>query len=207
MLERDEERIDRALTMYLRGHRAGEIAVELGVSVSTVRRWTHDALATLADEARASHAIALEQAIAFQRAIASAAWEAYERERALDEALLRGDLDRIRRRAVRKPRRRPSTAPNNAVGDAAQETPVHPDCTPLADEAEEEYERPKRSTQGPSYLRLALAAQREVARLQGLYTRLEVSAPDVRITVTKREPGPENQPPAAPTPTTDGTDR
>ena len=122
--------------------------------------------------------------------MASAAWEAYERERALDEALLRGDLDRVRRRALRAaPRVRyaPGSAALDAVGDG--------DCPPLA---EEEYERPKRSTQGPRYLELALAAQRDVARLQGLYAKLEVSDSEVRIIVTRRSEGPEKRrPPSA----------
>ena len=122
--------------------------------------------------------------------MASAAWEAYERERALDEALLRGDLDRVRRRAVRGPRRSggargSSTSPDMGASE---------DCPPLA---EEEYERPKRSTQGPRYLQLALAAQREVARLQGLYARLEASDAEVRITLIRRPDGPENIPPTA----------
>ena len=191
MLERDEERIERALTLYLHGRRVKEIATELAVSPSTVRRWIREALRSLADDTRAERAAQLQRSIESQRAIASAAWEAYERERALDEALLRGDLDFVRRRAVRGGRRSiaardPSAAPN---------MPATEDCPPLA---EEEYERPKRSTQGPRYLELALAAQREVARLQGLYARLEVSDNDVHISVTERPAGPENAPPATP---------
>ena len=48
MLERNEERIERALTLYLHGRRVEEIAAELAVSASTVRRWTRDALRALA---------------------------------------------------------------------------------------------------------------------------------------------------------------
>ena len=162
-----------------------EIAAELAVSASTVRRWTREALRALADDARAERAAQLQRAIESQRAVASAAWEAYERERALDEALLRGDLDRVRRRALRSARRSSAAREPSAALDAV----AREDCPPLA---EEEYERPKRSTQGPRYLELALTAQREVARLQGLYAKLEVSDPDVSITVTRRPDGPEN---------------
>lgn len=58
-----------------------------------------------------------------------------------------------------------------------------------------------------TYLRLALIAQREVARLQGLYTRKDAPPSDpIQITITKRLPGPENTPPPGynpdlPTPT------
>ncbi len=190
MLERDEERVERALTRYLHGRRVGEIAAELAVSPSTVRRWIREALRSLADDARAERAAQLQRAIESQRAVASAAWEAYERERALDEALLRGDLDRVRRRAVRGARHAATGRPaSGALDPLASE-----DCPPVA---EEEYERPARSTQGPRYLQLALAAQREVARLQGLYARLETSDSDVRITVTRGSDGSESAPPAA----------
>ncbi|HEY7851063.1 MAG TPA: hypothetical protein VIC27_13410, partial [Ktedonobacterales bacterium] len=51
--------------------------------------------------------------------------------------------------------------------------PVGDDDAPCPPMALEEYERPRRSAQGARYLAVALAAQREVARLQGLYARLE----------------------------------
>ncbi len=188
MLERDEERVERALSLYLRGHRAQEIAAELAVSPSTVRRWAREALGALADDARAERAAELQRSIESQRAVASAAWEAYERERALDEALLRGDLDRVRRRSVRGMRLPPSGREPPAL-----EASVSEDCPPLA---EEEYERPKRSTQGPRYLHLALAAQREIARLQGLYAKLKASNPDVSIHVTHGPNVPMNSSPA-----------
>jgi transposase-like protein len=189
MLERDKERVERALTLYLQGRRVGEIAAELAISPSTVRRWMREALRSLAEDARAERAAQLQRAIESQRAIASAAWEAYERELALDEALLRGDLDRVRRRSVRGARHAARER------SSALEAPADGDCPPLA---EEEYERPKRSTQGPHYLELALKAQREIAHLQGLYTKLEVSASNMSISVIKRPDGPENIPPASP---------
>lgn len=188
MLENEERapreaRVEHALTRYLQGQRITTIAEDLAVSASTVRRWVGEALAAMADETRAERVALLTRSIESQRAVASAAWEAYERERALDEALLRGDLDRVRRRALRggRPHQTPSSGED--------------DCPPVA---EEEYERPKRSTQGPRYLALALAAQRDVARLQGLYSRLEVSQSKSSITIIKRAAGPENVPPAPP---------
>lgn len=199
MLERDGERVERALTLYLHGRRVGEIATELAVSPSTVRRWTSEALRALADDDRAERAAQLQRAIESQHAVASAAWEAYERERALDEALLRGDLDRVRRRAVRGGRRGKAAREPSAALEAPDE-----DCPPVA---EEEYERPRRSTQGPRYLQLALAAQREVARLQGLYVKLEAGGSDVSVTVIRRPDGPENTPPGAPAPDSDDADR
>jgi transcriptional regulator with XRE-family HTH domain len=194
MLERDDERVERverALTLYLHGRRVDEIAAELGVSSSTVRRWARDALRALADDDRAERAAQLQRSIESQRSIADAAWASYERERALDEALLRGDLDRVRRRAVRAPRRaKVSREPSTALEPTGSD-----DCPPIA---EEEYERPKRSTQGPRYLELALAAQREVARLQGLYAKLEASGTTMSISIIRRPEGPENIPPPAP---------
>lgn len=186
--ERDErtaladERARRAVTLYLQGRRVVEVAAELAVSETTVRRWTRRALATLAGDELAARAAQLAAAIEGQRAVAAAAWEAYERERQLDEALLRGELDHIRRRAIRGGRTR-------GVAAGADED----DCPPLA---LEEYERPKRTAQGARYLSVALAAQREVARLQGLYARMEQADRDVHISVSRRPDGPENRAPA-----------
>ena len=177
-----DERARRAVTLYLQGRRVVEVAAELAVSETTVRRWTRRALDTLAGDELAARANQLAAAIEGQRAVAAAAWEAYEHERQLDEALLRGELDRVRRRAIRGPRTRGA-----AAGD-------EDDCPPLA---LEEYERPKRTAQGARYLSVALAAQREVARLQGLYARLEQADRDVRITISRRPAGPENRAPAA----------
>lgn len=175
--ERDE-RAQRALTRYLQGQRVAEVAAELAVSETTARRWIRQALTSLAADERAEQATQLQRAIESQRAVASAAWEAYERERQLDEALLRGELDTVRRRAMRG-RRLPAT-----TGGGADD-----DCPPIAIE---EYQRPKRSTHGARYLAVALAAQREVARLHGLYARLEQPERAVSITISRRPDGPEN---------------
>ena len=46
----------------------------------------------------------LARAVEAQRAIASAAWDAYRAEREVERALLQGELDRVRRRTVRATR-------------------------------------------------------------------------------------------------------
>lgn len=180
----EDERARHAVALYLQGRRVAEVAAALEVSETTVRRWARRALASLATDERAERASQLQRAIESQRAVASAAWEAYERERELDEALLRGELDHVRRRAIRGHRTTSADTPRRTSDD---------DCPPLA---MEEYERPKRTTQGARYLTVALAAQREVARLQGLYARLEEAERDVRITISRRPDGPENRAPA-----------
>ncbi len=180
-----DERARLAVTRSLQGRRVTEVADSLAVSETTARRWIRRALAELAEDERAAQATQLQRAIESQRAVASAAWEAYERERQLDEALLRGELDAVRRRAIRGPRRATGAQGDTSGGDDG-------DCPPIAIE---EYQRPKRSTQGARYLALALTAQREVARLQGLYARLEQPERAVSITISRRPDGPENTPP------------
>jgi len=175
----------------------------------------------------------LVRAIESQRAIALAAWDAYERERAVEDAILRGKLDRVRRRAIRPdphaadapalPAGRRRSAPERATdpararrtariaasGESVSEDPEDEmgeasDDEPLATaEAEptagnivlEEYERPRHTSQGARYLAVALAAQREVARLQGLYEHIERALPGVHIILSRRPDGPENLPP------------
>lgn len=182
-----DERARLAVTRYLQGRRVTEVADSLAVSETTARRWIRRALAELAEDERAAQATQLQRAIEGQRAVASAAWEAYERERQLDEALLRGELDAVRRRAIRGPRRATGAQGDTSGGDDG-------DCPPIAIE---EYQRPKRSTQGARYLALALTAQREVARLQGLYARLEQPERAVSITISRRPEGLEHAAPAS----------
>src|SRR5581483_9344838 len=59
-----------------------------------------------------------------------------------------------------------------------------------------EYERPKRASQGAKYLAVALAAQREMARLQGLYDEIAQEPAEIKITLIRRPDGPENIPPS-----------
>ena len=127
--EKEHSREERAFTLYCQGMRVAEIALTLAMSETTIRRWLRAQLETLAQEERAERAEQLLRAIESQRSIASAAWQAYERERNEDE--------------------------------------------------------PDRH-EGARYLSIALAAQREVARLQGLYYRIGREPAPVRITLTRR---------------------
>ena len=132
--EEELSREERAFTLYCQGMRVTAIALTLAVSETTIRRWLRARLETLAHEERAERAEQLLRAIESQRAIASAAWRAYERERAAEE--------------------------------------------------------PDRH-EGARYLSIALAAQREVARLQGLYYRIGREPAPVEITLTRRPDTPD----------------
>ena len=133
--EQEQSREERAFTLYCQGMRVTEIALTLAASETTIRRWLRARLETLAHEERAERAEQLLRAIESQRAIASAAWRAYERERAAEE--------------------------------------------------------PDRH-EGARYLSIALSAQREVARLQGLYYRIGREPAPVSITLTRRPNAPES---------------
>jgi len=215
---REPTRNDRAFTLFCQGMRPAAIAAELEVSVGTVRRWLRQDMQTLAQEALVERAAQVQTAIESQRAIAAAAWAAYEHERALEDALLRGELDRVRRRAVRRDgdatshrASRAGRGPRRVTDQTAvpAESAGALDDSDTSDEADangasvilEEYERPRHASQGAKYLAVAQAAQREVARLQGLYARIEQAVPEARITITRRPDGPENR-----APTGDDTD-
>src|SRR6185312_948483 len=81
----EHSREERAFTLYCQGMRVAEIAMTLAVSETTIRRWLHARLETLAQEERAERAEQLLRAIESQRSIASAAWRAYEQVRNADE--------------------------------------------------------------------------------------------------------------------------
>jgi len=179
-------RRERAFELFCRGQRAPAIAREIGVAPGTVRRWLRARLGEVAREAYEERATALLRAIEGHREVARAAWEAYRQERAVEAAVLRGELDRVRRRAVRMGPRRPGRHAQGAGDAEAGE----------GDEGErvllEEYERPRLPNQGARYLGVALAAQREAARLAGLYERAVRQPTDISITITRRPDGPEN---------------
>jgi len=165
---------ERAFALYCRGMRSGAIAAHIGVPARTVRRWLRLAQRRLAEEARERREGELRRAVECQRAVMFAAWEAYERECALEQALLDGRYDRVRRRAIR------------------------PAADGAAEAVREEYERPYRLNQGSRYLAVIVAAQREIARLEGLYELARAEGPrDISITITRRPDGPENIPPGA----------
>lgn len=208
------QKSERATTLYCQGMRPAAIAAVIGVSDATVRRWLRHALKQLTTDAQDARVEALARAIESQRAIAQAAWAAYEQERALEAALLGGTLDRVRRRRLRV-EGQPTTASHRVATqseavhshdptteaaapdtlDAAHSTIVR-DATPSEHRQTllEEYERPRHASQGARYLAVALAAQREVARLQGLYEQLGRPPAPVQITLSRRPDGPENLP-------------
>lgn len=131
----------QAFALSCQGLRAPAIAARLGVSAQTIRRWLRAIYADLAAEPDASadgdrHG-ERSQAVESQRAIAAAAWAAFEREQA---------------------------AADEGAG------------TPQA---------------GARYLSVALAAQREAARLLGLYGGHAPEQAQVRITLTRRPETPE----------------
>ncbi|MFI5274535.1 MAG: hypothetical protein ACHQ4H_16005, partial [Ktedonobacterales bacterium] len=145
----------------------------------------------------------LQRAIESHRAIAVAAWEAYEQERQTERDILAGKYDHIRRRTLRRVRgRRPPGAGETAgetagemTGDAADERTA----ASVADDAlAEEYERPRHTSQAARYLAIALNAQREVAHLQGLCGEVEEPLPPAQIIIARRPNGPENIPPPFP---------
>jgi hypothetical protein len=92
-------RQERALALLCQGLRPSAIAQILGTPPGTVHRWLRKHFDGLAREAREEHASALLRAIESQREIVRAAWEAYQHERAVEAAALRGELDRVKRRA------------------------------------------------------------------------------------------------------------
>lgn len=201
------ERHDRALALLCQGWRPPAIASALGTTPSTVRRWLRQGFAGIQREARKEYATALLRAVEAQREIAQAAWEAYHHERAVEEAVLRGELDRVKRRAIR--RTGTGTGRRGRGRDVAADpaNPANPEAPDDGDavsgiDAEageelliEEVERPRLPAQGARYLALAMAAQREMARLQGLYDELAEPEGHISITITRRPEGPENFPP------------
>ncbi|MBF6592182.1 MAG: hypothetical protein IVW57_16855 [Ktedonobacterales bacterium] len=175
---------ERAFTLYCQGWGAPHIARALGTDARTVRRWLEAGMRTLAsDGLAAEHAQQVLRAIESQRAIATAAWAAHERECEIERALLAGELDHVRRRKVKAH----EVKAREVRGEGGGEVGASGALT-------EEYERPHRTSQAARYLSIALAAQREVARLQGLYAHIEPEPREVHIVVTREDLTP--QPPS-----------
>lgn len=170
----DEE---RAFALYARGLRREEIAATLGVSSSDLRALLRQAMHRVNDDARADRPLRGPLAIECVRAIYAAAWAGFERDREIERAILNGELDHIKRRVTRAPRAT-ETRPEDAGGDLLLE----------------EFERPRVTSQGPRYLTVALAAQRELARLLGLYDEAGKDREPVEILITRNPPWPEPDP-------------
>jgi len=188
-------RQERALALLCQGLRPSAIAVILGTTPGTVRRWLRTRFDGLAREAREEHASALLRAIESQREIARAAWEAYQHERAVEAAVLRGELDRVKRRAVRRTGGSRSVRARSAKADQVAGKAEAGEDADGEEVLLEEYERPRLPAQGSRYLALAMSAQREMARLQGLYDEIAQQPGQISITITRLPDGPENVPP------------
>ncbi|MGH2484645.1 MAG: hypothetical protein ACRDHE_01405, partial [Ktedonobacterales bacterium] len=129
------------------------------------------------DDARVDRPLRGPLAIECVRAIYAAAWAGFERDREVERAILNGELDHIKRRVTRAPHVK-ETEPDNDQGEILLE----------------EFERPRVTSQGPRYLTVALAAQRELARLLGLYDEAGKDREPVEILITRNPPWPEPDP-------------
>jgi transposase-like protein len=162
----DPERQERAFALHLAGYRTGQIAEQFHVTTRAVRYWLRDKREEAAKEALAERPNRLTRAIESQRLIAAAAWSAYEDVRDRERAAASGQLDLHARRILRPAGRRITDA-DPAPGDL-HPADLHP--ADLSDESViEDYRRPRYSAQIAKFLAIAAAAQREIARLQGLY--------------------------------------
>ena len=165
----------RAVMLYSRGARREEIAAALGVTPETLRALLRRWRRRLQQEQRAEQPYQSLLAVESVRAICAAAWTAFEREREIERATLNGELDHVKRRVAR-------AAPAPKGESATEETLL------------EEFERPRLTNQGPRYLSVALAAQREIARLLGLYDEAGKDREPVEILITRNPPWPEPDP-------------
>ena len=170
----DEE---RAFALYARGLRREEIAATLGVSPADLRTLLRQAMRRVNDDAQAERPLRGPLAIESVRAIYAAAWAGFERDRELERAIHNGELDHIKRRVTRDPHAKGPEA-ENGQGEILLE----------------EFERPRVASQGPRYLTVALAAQRELARLLGLYDEAGKDREPVEILITRNPPWPEPDP-------------
>jgi hypothetical protein len=180
---------EQAFALYCRGLRSPAIAARLGLPERTIRRWLRAIRADVASLRHADRAAELTRAIERHRAVVAAAWDAYDRERQIEDALLAGHYDRPRRRAYYPSTDPDSVSPSRFRGRGQGER---------SSLLYEDFERPHRLNHGPRYLAIIVAAQREIARLQGLYDLLAEQPPaNIQITITRRPDGPENLPPEA----------
>lgn len=186
----DAPRREQAFTLYCHGFRSTAIAGALGVHTRTVQRWLGDMRQLIAAESRTDHAAELLRAIQSHLTIASAAWDAYEHERDLERQVLSGELDHIRRRVRHTGRTR--IHPSSAPAGSALDLPPGDEETVL-----EEVDRPRIPRQGARFLAVALAAQREVARLQGLYDQIQRERPPINIHVSMNADGEDSHHPDA----------
>lgn len=189
-------RQEQAFTLYCHGERTAAIAARLGVAPRTVRGWLAAARAYIALDREHDHRDRLLRAIESHRAIAVAAWDAYQQERQLEHDLLAGKYDHIRRRSVRRVHGRETRGSHGREVDVTADGEERGGTGECDDDTlVEEYARPRHTSQAARYLAVALNAQREVARLEGLYRQVVEPLPPAQIIITRRPDGPENIPP------------
>ena len=165
---RTRTRREEAFTLYCQGYRSPAIASLLGVPQRTVRSWIAATLQQTADEARTRRDHQLRLAIESQRAIVQAAWHAYARAARAE----RLTLEHLQ-----------NAVPLNVDGDDAFDATLDLDPYGGPDPYHSPSPRqlrggqgvrtslalPRLPTLGARSLQIVLHAQREIARLSGLY--------------------------------------
>lgn len=158
-----QERQERIAALYAAGHSYRAIARMLDLPLATVwrtvQRLAREQPAAAQDDPRA---LELARAIAVQRQITNHAWQICEAEEHLEAAALAGHLTYTRRRVIHHVD--PTGAPAVVGADAGAPTTTPP--TVIV----EETHRPTFCSRRRQLLRIILAAEREIARLEGLHT-------------------------------------
>ncbi len=157
---------ERVFALHCQGLRSPAISEQLGVPERTIRAWLRSTLDRMADEAEGQRQQQLALAVAAQQSIASAAWEAFTRAAALEAQIVQAHQRELRRAELSDDPRQsypPEDSPNfDAFWDSAPQPPA-PAPAPRAPAP------PRLPMAGARYLSLALTAQREIARLRGLF--------------------------------------
>ncbi|WIG61306.1 MAG: hypothetical protein OJF49_004054 [Ktedonobacterales bacterium] len=166
---------DRAWELYCQGERSPTIAAELGVPARTVRDWLRAIRTQLAPVSQQQRAEQQSLAVERQRSVLAAAWEGFHTDRERQEQLYQGAYDHLTRRTTRPASASAPSVRSASAAKTATTIPASP-ASPASPAApaqilDERYARPRDTTHPVQYLRLALSANREMARLLGLYDR------------------------------------
>jgi hypothetical protein len=146
-------RREEAFTLYCQGYRSPAIASLLGVPQRTVRSWIAATLQATAEESRARRDQQLRLAIESQRAIVKAAWHAFDRAARAERLTLEHLQNAV-----------PFNLDDDLIPDPLSATP-----SPRRERGQGVRTLPHLPTLGARYLQIVLHAQREIARLSGLY--------------------------------------
>lgn len=158
----------RATQLYLAGNPPPAIADQMHIPERTVRNHLQQTRKDFVEDHRAERDTMMIRAVESQRALAAAAFAAYEEERDRERAILAGRHDYVTRRIVRRGRPRRDRRPDDPdARDAASDDTGDGDGD--GGELIEEVARPRLPNQSARFLALAFNAQREAAKLQGLY--------------------------------------